>query len=165
MQLSSRPAFTLNNQKRLATLTSIQSQVVQCAFIADAFAGRSQLFVNEHRHVCEEPMKGLRVLRRMVQMGGVLMVLLLAPSIMLKVCRLPIPHICVLLTAAAVSLIPVEIALIGGWFCTVMVLMFVKGLRARSCGRMLTTTLMFTLGCLLAGYVLRLAVMAMWTRR
>ncbi len=110
-------------------------------------------------------MKGIRFLKRMAQVGGVLMVLLLSPSVMLKVCGLPIPHACVLLTAAAVSLIPVEVAFIGGWFCIGMVLMFLQGLRKRSGGEMLTAALMFPVGCLLTGYLLRLAVMAMLMRR
>lgn len=101
----------------------------------------------------------------MAQIGGVLMVLLLAPSIMLKLCGLPVPHTCVLLTAAAVSLIPFETAFIGGSFCVGMALMFLQGLRARSFGQMLAAALVFSLGCVLTGYVLRLAVNAILTRR
>ena len=107
----------------------------------------------------------MRFLKRLATVVGVAIAVLFTPSLLLKICSLPLPRLCLILNAIALILIPLEVGIVGIYFCVGMVLLLLKGLRERSFGQMLTATLMFPLGCLLTGYVLELAVKAMWLRR
>lgn len=104
-------------------------------------------------------------LKRLASIGSVIIVALLAPAILLKLFRLPLPSVARLLVAIAMRIIPVEIAIVGSAFCVGTVMLFQRGRRARSFGQMLTAVLFFLVGCLLTVYVLLLSLKAMWFGR
>jgi len=66
--------------------------------------------------------------------------------------------------ASAMALIPIEIVFFLAYFNMAVISAFLKGIRLRSRGEVIKTSLAFPFGNLLLGYALVTAIKAFWQR-
>jgi len=91
-------------------------------------------------------------------------VFLLLPTLLMKIANLPVPKLLMILAAAAVTLTPIEILLFLTYFNVAVIATLLKGIRLRSRGEIIKTSLVFPFGNLLLGYTLVTAVKAFWLK-
>jgi hypothetical protein len=90
--------------------------------------------------------------------------LLLLPVLLMKVAKLAVPKLLMIFAASAMALIPLEIAFFLAYFNMAVTATFLKGMRLRSRGEVIKTSLVFPFGNLLLGYALATAIKAFWLR-
>jgi hypothetical protein len=103
----------------------------------------------------------MRKLKFTVQSVAVTIVLLL---LLMKVAKLAVPKLLMIFAGSAMALIPIEILLFLTYFNVALIATFLKGIRLRSRGEIIKTSLVFPFGNLLLGYTLVTAIKAFWLR-